>query len=213
MGDGIFCVVVDKRKCAVSANMRIDDPDVVNLEECSKIFQKLGFSTSLYEEKVLPSLSIWCNWNLLVWVVFKNRMLLENPFDWIKLLIILKRMKQWKTSYRFILFDRPMSSCEFGKLTGLKSEKISLWLQRKEREGLIKRVRKFDGYKIVWDLTNKGKEFRKLLIEINKLNNDINELLGTSDFNDIRNIIKRLNRNEASNRDLMIRIFDWLVFL
>lgn len=206
IGDGTFGVGIRRKR--IKFHMKIKDPDILHLKECEKIFNNLGFKAILKEKIKVFKLIIRCNWDSLLWIVFKNDMLKEHPFDLIKLVLVIHKSKKWRHSIRIKNLNRPISCEKLSKIFGVTKEATGMWLRLREREQLIKK-RKI-GNKFIWETTDKGKEFQNLLIKIEQLQNKILHLFGTNDFDEVRKIIKTINGNEIFHQDLMIKLFRWV---
>jgi len=208
MGDGTTGIGISKNNKTIF-RMFIKDPDILHLEQCERIFNTLDFKTSLKRNEELPRLVIHCNWNLLVWTIFRNRMLKEHPFHWIKLILIIQEMKQWKKFMRFKLFNGNTTTTQLRKEFRLTRQGMRMWLRKRGSEGLVKGIK--NSSEIEWKLTKKGEELRELLIGIEQLKHTITNIVHINDFNEIRKIIKNLNGKEIFNQNLMMELFRWVI--
>lgn len=204
MGDGTIGLGKDSKN-RTNFFIEIKDPDILNLRECKKLFDKLGFNSNLDDSNSLPRLLIWrCKWDLLVWVLFKNRMLVETPFNWIKLILAITNMQQFKRFNRLVIFKRAVTSREISDVFNLDIKATQVWLRMKEKEGLVKRIDFIKGWgtnKLIWGLTEKGKEMQKLLIEINEFQRRIEDTFKVNSFVEVKELIKN-----NSNEDLSLKV-------
>lgn len=197
MGDGT--VGIGKgRKNRTKIHMEIKDPDIKHLEECEKIFNSLGFGTSLKKNEILPRLVVYCNWKLLVQIVFRNGMLKENPFHLIKLLLVIRKMKQWKKYSRFMFINGTENTTKLRGTWKLTRQGTRLWLRQKEKEGLIEGIK--NGTVLEWVLTEKGREIQKLLKEIELLNSSLIGIVRIDNFDETRKFLKDFNKSRIGDK-------------
>ncbi|MBI5061156.1 MAG: hypothetical protein HZB67_02480 [Candidatus Aenigmarchaeota archaeon] len=157
-GDGSLYYWVDK-KGSLHSRLQIFEADRNALEDIKKMLEFCGILGKIVEsKKKMYIYTAYLGWKSLLFV-HKNKL---SPFKTYVSKKAIKMHKRFRSMKHFLILPKEFNTSQFRELTKRTYGYSASWLKDREKEGLIKRIRKEDNQNI-WCLEDSALDLIKIL--------------------------------------------------